>query len=68
MLMGPNLALSVELAQASGAEVIVSGGVAGTDDVVSAGRAGGGIVGVIVGKAIYEGRVDLADAVRRARG
>jgi phosphoribosylformimino-5-aminoimidazole carboxamide ribotide isomerase len=68
MLMGPNVALSAELAQASGAEVIVSGGVAGIGDVEAAARAERGIVGVIVGKAIYEGRIDVAEAVRRARG
>jgi phosphoribosylformimino-5-aminoimidazole carboxamide ribotide isomerase len=68
MLMGPNVALSAELAEASGAEVIVSGGVAGIGDVEATARAGRGIVGVIVGKAIYEGRIDVAEAVRRARG
>lgn len=68
MLRGPNLALSAELAQASGAEVIVSGGVGGQADVEAAARAGGGIAGIIVGKAIYEGRIGLAAAIRAARG
>jgi phosphoribosylformimino-5-aminoimidazole carboxamide ribotide isomerase len=68
MLMGPNLELSAELARESGAEVIVSGGVRGADDVEAAARAhreGRGIAGAIVGKALYEGRLDLADAFRR---
>lgn len=68
MLAGPNLELSAALAAASGAEVIVSGGVSGADDLVAAARHGGGITGAIVGKAIYEGRIDLADAVRRTKG
>jgi phosphoribosylformimino-5-aminoimidazole carboxamide ribotide isomerase len=68
MLQGPNVELSAALAQASGAEVIVSGGVGSGADVRAAAGAGRGIVGIIVGKAIYEGRVDLADAVRGARG
>jgi phosphoribosylformimino-5-aminoimidazole carboxamide ribotide isomerase len=70
MLAGPNLELSSALAGASGAEVIVSGGMSGMGDVdasVRAAAAGRGIAGVIVGKALYEGRIDLAEAVRRAR-
>jgi phosphoribosylformimino-5-aminoimidazole carboxamide ribotide isomerase len=69
MLAGPNLALSCALAEASGAEVIVSGGMSGMDDVAAAAGAGGrGIAGAIIGKALYEGRIGLAEAVRRARG
>lgn len=68
MLQGPNVELSRALAEASGAEVIVSGGVGSGADVRAAAGAGRGIVGIIVGKAIYEGRVDLAEAVRDARG
>jgi len=70
MLTGPNLALSAALAEASGAEVIVSGGMSGMADVEAAAEeaAGGrGIAGAIIGKALYEGRIDLAEAVRRAR-
>jgi phosphoribosylformimino-5-aminoimidazole carboxamide ribotide isomerase len=71
MLGGPNLAASAELAAASGLDVIVSGGVARPEDldaVAVAARTHPGIVGVIVGKAIYEGRVTVADALRRLRG
>jgi phosphoribosylformimino-5-aminoimidazole carboxamide ribotide isomerase len=71
MLMGPNLELSAALAAECGAEVIVSGGMSGMGDVdavAAAARGGGGIAGAIVGKAIYEGRIDLGDALRRARG
>lgn len=68
MLAGPNLELSAALAQASGAEVIVSGGVGGVGDIAAAARAGQGIAGIIVGKAIYEGRVDLASAIRGVNG
>jgi phosphoribosylformimino-5-aminoimidazole carboxamide ribotide isomerase len=68
MLQGPNIELSAALAQASGAEVIVSGGVGSGGDVEAAGAAGRGIVGIIVGKAIYEGRIDLARAIRATGG
>ncbi|HET7231355.1 MAG TPA: 1-(5-phosphoribosyl)-5-[(5-phosphoribosylamino)methylideneamino]imidazole-4-carboxamide isomerase [Longimicrobium sp.] len=67
MLQGPNVALSAELAEASGAEVIVSGGVSGQADVEAAVAAGPGIAGIIVGKAIYEGRIDLERAIRSVR-
>lgn len=71
MLVGPNLEGSLALAEATGLEVIVSGGVSRSEDVEAVGRAArerGGIAGVIVGKAIYEGRVDVAEAIRRLRG
>jgi phosphoribosylformimino-5-aminoimidazole carboxamide ribotide isomerase len=71
MLQGPNLELSAGLAEHSGAEVIVSGGMRDADDVEAVARAardGRGISGVIVGRAIYEGRLDLGEALRRTTG
>lgn len=68
MMLGPNLAASAELAAHSGAEVVVSGGIRGEDDVAAvaeAARGGAALAGVIVGKAIYEGRMDVAEALRR---
>ena len=70
MLAGPNIAASAELADRTGAEVIVSGGVRGAEDirgVAAAARAGAALAGVIVGKALYEGRTDVAEALRAAR-
>lgn len=66
MLTGPNLEVSAALAEAAGADVIVSGGVSGMEDVLAirdAHRAGARLAGAITGKAIYEGRLSLADAV-----
>ncbi len=65
MMMGPNLALSAELAAACGASVVVSGGMRGMEDVVAVREAAreGGIAGAIVGKAIYERAVDVGEAV-----
>lgn len=68
MLAGPNLAASAELADRSGAEVIVSAGVASLADVdalLAAAAAGHRLGGAIIGKALYEGRVNLRDAVQR---
>jgi phosphoribosylformimino-5-aminoimidazole carboxamide ribotide isomerase len=70
MLSGPNLELSAALAAESGAEVIVSGGMSGmadVDAVAAAARERGGIAGAILGKAVYEGRIDLRDALERVR-
>jgi phosphoribosylformimino-5-aminoimidazole carboxamide ribotide isomerase len=65
MFSGPNLELAAELAQTTGAEVIVSGGVRDIADLAAAAESGA--VGAIVGKALYEGRIELADALARTR-
>ena len=69
MMMGPNLALSTELAAESGASVIVSGGMRSVEDVravAAAAREGRGIAGAIVGRALYEGAMDLREALEAA--
>jgi phosphoribosylformimino-5-aminoimidazole carboxamide ribotide isomerase len=71
MLTGPNLDTSRELGSATGLRVIVSGGVSRPEDldaIAAAAGEGAAIAGVIVGKAIYEGRVTVSDALRRLRG
>ena len=61
---GVNAAASATLAQASGLRVIASGGVASLEDVRrAAAYAQQGVVGVIAGRALYEGRLDLAEAL-----
>ena len=70
MLAGPNLPTASQLARESGADVIVSGGVGGPRDLEAIARAGQdnpGIAGVIVGKALYEGRIDVASALALLR-
>ena len=69
MLVGPNLDTAAELAERSGADVVVSGGVGKTEDLslIAAAAARSAIVGVIVGKALYEGRVDLAEGLQLLR-
>jgi phosphoribosylformimino-5-aminoimidazole carboxamide ribotide isomerase len=75
MLTGVNLEATIALAQASNQvgdtslKVIVSGGVAGIDDVkrVKANEEKG-LEGLIIGKALYTGRIALPEAVRVARG
>ena len=65
MLTGPNIPQTAALAEAVGIPVIVSGGVATNQDILdSAAERAKGICGVIVGRAIYTGAVDLDQALR----
>ena len=65
MLRGVNLAATLALAAVSPVPVIASGGVAGVADIEAlAGQAN--IEGVITGRALYDGRLDLAEALRLA--
>jgi phosphoribosylformimino-5-aminoimidazole carboxamide ribotide isomerase len=64
MLEGPDLAGAAAL-QALGAEVIASGGVATLDDVRRLRDAG--LAGAIVGRAIYEGRFTVREAVEATK-
>lgn len=69
MLTGPNIQQTVALASAISIPVIVSGGVAVTQDIIdSAAHRNVGICGVIVGRAIYTGSVDLDEALRAVAG
>jgi phosphoribosylformimino-5-aminoimidazole carboxamide ribotide isomerase len=63
MLTGPDIEGCAAL-QRLGAAVIVSGGVASLDDLRRARAAG--LAGAIVGRAIYEGRFTLRDALAAA--
>lgn len=66
-LKGVNVESTVELARAAGIPVIASGGVAGMDDVYRA-AASPEIEGMIIGKALYTGKIDLAQALCVAEG
>ena len=61
LLSGVSAQASAELAQATGLRVIASGGVAGLEDIQRVRRAG--LAGVIVGRALYEGRISLKEAL-----
>ncbi len=67
VLGGVNTPATVALASNSGLSVIASGGVKSLDDVAElAPFASSGVAGVIIGRALYEGRVDLAAALALA--
>lgn len=63
VLTGVNWQASQALAQATSLDVIASGGVADLADIHACLQAAG-ITGVITGRAIYDGRLDLAGAIR----
>jgi phosphoribosylformimino-5-aminoimidazole carboxamide ribotide isomerase len=58
MLSGVNVDFTLEIARASGIPTIASGGVKDESDIEAL-KATGEIAGVIVGKAYYEGTIDL---------
>jgi phosphoribosylformimino-5-aminoimidazole carboxamide ribotide isomerase len=68
LLKGCNVAATAALARAVPIPVIASGGVAGIADIEQlAGHVADGIEGVITGRALYDGRLDLAEALAVAR-
>ncbi len=68
LLKGCNVDATVELARRTDLPVIASGGVKGLDDIrLLAIHAGDGIEGVITGRALYDGRLDLAAALQIAQ-
>jgi phosphoribosylformimino-5-aminoimidazole carboxamide ribotide isomerase len=64
-LAGPDVARTAAVARAAGLPTILSGGIGGEADVAAAAGADPLVVGAIVGRAMYEGRVDLARLLAR---
>lgn len=62
MLEGPDVDGLARSAEVAGSPVIASGGVATLDDIETLARIPG-LAGVITGKALYEGRFDVAEAL-----
>lgn len=63
MLKGPNIADTKKLTEETGMDIIASGGVSSMEDLQSLSEAG--IQGAIIGKALYENRIVLEEAVKR---
>lgn len=71
MMQGVNIEATADLAAQSAIPLIASGGVTNIDDIVrlkqaAVGCGGAGIIGVIAGRALYEGTLNLATAQRLA--
>ncbi|HEX2113259.1 MAG TPA: 1-(5-phosphoribosyl)-5-[(5-phosphoribosylamino)methylideneamino]imidazole-4-carboxamide isomerase [Alphaproteobacteria bacterium] len=68
-MIGPNIEATVDIAFQLTTPVIVSGGVSSLDDLKAIKQhEESGIVGVICGRALYDGRIDLGQAVKLLRG
>jgi phosphoribosylformimino-5-aminoimidazole carboxamide ribotide isomerase len=66
MLTGPNYEQTRSLAEVGDVPVIASGGIGSIDHIRKLRELP--VWGAIVGRSLYEGRVDLAEAIRVARG
>ena len=69
MLTGPNIEQTVEIAQAAGVSVTASGGISSLEDLKRLRDANEPLVdSVIIGKALYEGKFSLAEALEAKGG
>lgn len=66
MLAGPNFSAMAEMKRAVSAPVIASGGVSSLDDIEQLATIG--MDGCIIGRALYDGKFRLAEAIRAADG
>lgn len=64
MLKGPNTEAMEKMKKATGMKVIASGGVSSVKDIVDLKNCG--LDGVIIGKALYTGAIDLGEAIKIA--
>lgn len=62
MLSGPNIIQAKKLAEATGLEIVASGGVSSVQDLRELAKAG--VDGAILGKAIYEHKIDLKEVAK----
>ncbi|MFA5555032.1 MAG: 1-(5-phosphoribosyl)-5-[(5-phosphoribosylamino)methylideneamino]imidazole-4-carboxamide isomerase [Phycisphaerae bacterium] len=65
MMTGPNLEKTKALVDAVSVPVVCAGGVNTVDDIKQ--LAGLGVSGAIIGRALYEGTLDLAQAIKAAQ-
>ncbi len=67
MMKGPNIGATAEFASGTSVPVILSGGVSNYTDVAAAlPLEKNGVMGIIIGRALYEGAIDLREAIRMA--
>lgn len=61
MLSGPNVAITKELTDKTGLNIVASGGMSSMQDLANLDEAG--IKGAIIGKAVYENKINIEEAV-----
>jgi phosphoribosylformimino-5-aminoimidazole carboxamide ribotide isomerase len=62
-MQGPNIDATAELAHAVSIPVIASGGVSSIEDLIALRDCGAALDGAISGRALYDGAIDLAQAL-----
>jgi phosphoribosylformimino-5-aminoimidazole carboxamide ribotide isomerase len=70
MLVGPNFEAQAEMCSAVPCQIIASGGVGSVKDVerfAELSKKHANLLGVIIGKAIYDGKLNVADALKAAK-
>jgi phosphoribosylformimino-5-aminoimidazole carboxamide ribotide isomerase len=68
LLNGPNLASIKEMTEKTGLKIIASGGVSSLENIMALKAWEDlGIVGAIIGKALYDGKINLIEALAAAR-
>ncbi len=63
-MQGPNIEATAALAQAVSIPVIASGGVSSVEDLIALRDCGVALNGAISGRALYDGAIDLTEAIR----
>jgi phosphoribosylformimino-5-aminoimidazole carboxamide ribotide isomerase len=63
-MQGPNIEATADLARAVSIPVIASGGISSMDDLRALKACGAPLDGAISGRALYDGAIDVAEAVR----
>jgi phosphoribosylformimino-5-aminoimidazole carboxamide ribotide isomerase len=66
MMAGPNLQSLKLIVDAAPVPIIASGGISNLGDIAAIKALGPNVQGVILGKALYEGRIDLKEAIATA--
>lgn len=67
-MQGPNIEATAALANAVAIPVIASGGVSSLDDLIALRDCGAALNGAISGRALYDGAIDLAAALKVLKG
>ncbi|TVS05572.1 MAG: 1-(5-phosphoribosyl)-5-[(5-phosphoribosylamino)methylideneamino]imidazole-4-carboxamide isomerase [Rhodobacteraceae bacterium] len=67
-MQGPNVAATAALARSVSLPVIASGGVSRLEDLIALRDCGAALDGAISGRALYDGKLDLAEALAALRG
>jgi len=64
-LSGPNIKGAKEFLKKTGLKIVVSGGISSLDDIYKVSKLEkSGVTGIIIGKALYEGRFTLSQAIK----